>query len=345
VRRVAPLVLVAAALLAAPATGFGAVIVGSNLPAGATLTNLGNCTGVNCTYGQVAPLPAADTAAGGLSSPMDGVITKWRIRSGSSDNSVKLRILRPTGSGAFTAAGTSAVEKTVSGVALLNASLPIKSGDFLGVNNNSDALIFGQVNNASAYYWNPPLADGTNRSATGTAGSRELMVNATVEPDVDCDGKGDESQDQDTDDGPCKQGGGGGGGGGGGDTTAPVIDGLAAAPAKFKTKGKKRGTSFSYNLSEAAAVTFTIERRQGGRRVAGNCVRQTKKNRKRPACIRFTLGGALNQQGVSGKNSKRFTGKIGTKTLKPGRYRATLIGTDAAGNASAPARVSFRIVR
>jgi hypothetical protein len=41
----------------------------------------------------------------------------------------------------------------------------------------------------------------------------------------------------------------------------------------------------------------------------------------------------------------RFSGRIGRRKLAPGRYRATLGATDAAGNRAAVRRVSFTIVR
>jgi hypothetical protein len=41
----------------------------------------------------------------------------------------------------------------------------------------------------------------------------------------------------------------------------------------------------------------------------------------------------------------QFSGKIGRKTLRPGRYRASLRARDAAGNRSAVKRLKFRVVR
>ncbi len=48
--------------------------------------------------------------------------------------------------------------------------------------------------------------------------------------------------------------------------------------------------------------------------------------------------------GKTGANSIRFSGRIGSKALKPGSYRALLTATDAAGNRSAPKSASFRVV-
>jgi len=41
----------------------------------------------------------------------------------------------------------------------------------------------------------------------------------------------------------------------------------------------------------------------------------------------------------------RFSGRIGTRALRRGRYKLRLVATDAAGNRSAPRTVAFRIVR
>jgi hypothetical protein len=65
--------------------------------------------------------------------------------------------------------------------------------------------VFGTNAGATQAYWNmPPLADGSQRAATGTGASIETLVQANVEPDIDCDGKGDETQDPSLTDGPCK---------------------------------------------------------------------------------------------------------------------------------------------
>jgi hypothetical protein len=46
-----------------------------------------------------------------------------------------------------------------------------------------------------------------------------------------------------------------------------------------------------------------------------------------------------------GVNKVPFSGRIGTKKLSPGRYRAVLRATDVAGNASKTKTLTFRIVR
>jgi hypothetical protein len=154
-----------------------------------------------------------------------------------------------------------------------------------------------------------------------------------------------------------------GGGGpppGGVDRTAPSLAGSvkptlfavnprgrAESPTTDAAARKKvpKGTTFRYKLSEPARVAFVIARRERGRRVKRHCVRANRKNRKRPACTRFRRIGAFARPGGVGTNTRRFSGRIGRRSLKPGRYRATLVATDAAGNRSKPVRLRFRVVR
>jgi sugar lactone lactonase YvrE len=103
------------------------------------------------------------------------------------------------------------------------------------------------------------------------------------------------------------------------------------------------GTTFRYALSEDARVTFTIHRSFRGRKVHGRCRRRTTRNRRKKRCSRYTVVGRFAVQSKQGTNVKRFAGKIGRKSLRPGRYRATLVATDATGNRSLPERVKFRV--
>ncbi len=134
------------------------------------------------------------------------------------------------------------------------------------------------------------------------------------------------------------------------DTTAPVISRLKVSPARFqispgRRRAVKRGTVFSYRLSEAATVTFTIRRKFKGRKVSGRCVRARRVNRRKPSCVGYRRVGSFVQTAVAGRNTRRFMGRIGRKWLHPGSFRATLVATDAAGNRSKPRWVGFKIVR
>jgi uncharacterized repeat protein (TIGR01451 family) len=106
----------------------------------------------------------------------------------------------------------------------------------------------------------------------------------------------------------------------------------------------KKGTRFVYRLSEPARVLFTIERREKGRRVGTTCRKPSKSNRKRKACVRFVKVGSFAQNGKAGANTRKWSGKIRSKGLKPGTYRASLSARDVARNASSVKRISFKVV-
>jgi hypothetical protein len=111
------------------------------------------------------------------------------------------------------------------------------------------------------------------------------------------------------------------------DTQPPVITGFrstskvfAVGPARTAVTATVRGTRFRYMLSENAKVTVKILRRNG--KSAGKLTRTAKK----------------------GANTLKFSGRIGSKALKRGSYRAVITATDAAGNRSATRSVKFRVV-
>jgi uncharacterized repeat protein (TIGR01451 family) len=115
--------------------------------------------------------------------------------------------------------------------------------------------------------------------------------------------------------------GGGGGGGGGGtttpDTTAPV---LGAFAAKGKLRSGRRGRLRAV-LSEAASVRIVVARTRGKRRRVGVIVARL----------------------AAGEGVIVVPRKLKGKRLKPGLYRLTAVATDAAGNKSAPKRITVRV--
>jgi hypothetical protein len=119
------------------------------------------------------------------------------------------------------------------------------------------------------------------------------------------------------------------------DTAAPVISGFRATPALFAigrastalAARVRRGTRFRYSVTEQARVTLKIQRRLRGRRA------------------RYRTVGKLSRTARQGANRTRFTGRLGRRALRPGRYRVRITATDAAGNRSTARATRFRIAR
>jgi hypothetical protein len=107
------------------------------------------------------------------------------------------------------------------------------------------------------------------------------------------------------------------------DTTPPTV--TAASRSKPRIRAGTRSVSFRFTLSEPAQVKLTIQRRLPGR------------------SARYRTLGKLTRSGAKGANRIRFSGRIGKRSLRPGRYRALISATDAAGNRSTPKRTRFRV--
>ena len=123
------------------------------------------------------------------------------------------------------------------------------------------------------------------------------------------------------------------------DRTAPRLSELDLTRRNFRAR---RGTTAIYTVSEAASVTFRIQRRTTGRRVNGRCVKRTRSNRMRPRCVRYVrVGAPRTHQATAGENRLRLR----TRRLKAGRYRLVAIAVDLAGNRSAPVRIAFKVRR
>ena len=89
-----------------------------------------------------------------------------------------------------------------------------------------------------------------------------------------------------------------------------------------------------------------MQRKAKGRKVGGKCRAQARADRERKACTRWVrLNGSFSVDAAAGESTVPFSGRIGTRALRPGRYRLSARATDAAGNASVTVRASIRIRR
>ena len=190
-------------LALSPAGAQGAVTLGSDLSAQSNLS-------INCIDGTT--LLQTTLPARTLTSPTDGVVTRWRLKylgAPPALESPRLRVLRPAGGGQWLGAGTSPHVPFPSHGGFddppheAETRLPVRSGDQLALDVLNWPGLFAplaQDMNAALSAFGPPLRDGEQAAPGCFTGSQaELLMNADVEPDADRDGLGDESQDTDTD--------------------------------------------------------------------------------------------------------------------------------------------------
>jgi hypothetical protein len=114
------------------------------------------------------------------------------------------------------------------------------------------------------------------------------------------------------------------------------------------TRKKKRppvGTTFTFALNTQATVTLRFTTRLPGRKVGNKCVAKTRKNAKRKSCERTVTAGTMSFTGHAGTNRVVFQGRVSSsKKLEPGRYTLVVTATNSTGT-SAPASLSFTIVK
>ena len=98
-----------------------------------------------------------------------------------------------------------------------------------------------------------------------------------------------------------------------------------AAAARISSRAAVRapalGTTFSFALSESAAVRFVFLEPGAGRLVGRTCAAPTRRNAGRRRCTRALTAGTLAFAGHAGTNRVRFDGVISRRVkLRPGSY-------------------------
>jgi hypothetical protein len=119
-----------------------------------------------------------------LVSPVNGAIVRWRVQ-GAKGGPFYLRVLRPNGTGAYTAAGTSG-PATPSGAGLqtFTANIPIHAGDLIGVDptNAGDEIGLASVPGANYAFIAPPPFNESTVPPSGGVSGQEIELNAEVQP-------------------------------------------------------------------------------------------------------------------------------------------------------------------
>jgi hypothetical protein len=164
------------ATLGAAMAGASTVTVGSVMPLGFTSVEFG---AVKTQFNTALPEQGAN-----LASPVSGSVVRWRVQ-GAKGGPFHLRILRPTGTGAYTAVGTSApATPTGTGLQTFTANLPIRAGDLIGIDatNPTDEIGVASVAGASTAFIFPPPFDGSTVAPSGTGPGLEIELSAEVRP-------------------------------------------------------------------------------------------------------------------------------------------------------------------
>jgi hypothetical protein len=177
-------------LLAGPSVALGSTTIGSDLLNAAP--NNANCTG-EVDYLQTA-IPGRTLLA-----PTPGVITQWGVRD--SGGPLALRVVHQVSGETYTFIRSSSVQSgsgAGSGVQTFATRLVVAAGDGIAIDCTASSGIGFRSGLGGTYTYDsffPAPADGTSPLGSAASGT-EFMFNASIEPDADNDGFGDETQDQ-----------------------------------------------------------------------------------------------------------------------------------------------------
>ena len=188
-------VIVVTALVAAPSGASAATHVGATFTPG---------TGNSCLGGPDYELLQTGRASGpSYATPSAGVLTVWSFQADDAVQTVlTLRVFRPTGTAhQYQVIADGSELKTIpasSGLHNFLTRIPVNAGDFIGIRSTTGECAVNTLNPADTY----DRKFGT-ATAVGALGNYLFDLNgwiidisATLEPDTDNDGFGDESQDQ-----------------------------------------------------------------------------------------------------------------------------------------------------
>jgi hypothetical protein len=152
------------------------VTIGSVLPQGFAPQPFGQ---VQTEFNTTLPEKGAN-----LTSPVNGLVVRWRVQ-GAVGGPFSLRVLHPNGSGAYEATQLSnAAMPTGPGLQTFSTSLPIKSGDLVGIDptNATDEIGVATVPGATFAAIFPTPFNGATSAPSGTEDGKELELSAEVQP-------------------------------------------------------------------------------------------------------------------------------------------------------------------
>lgn len=129
------------------------------------------------------------------------------------------------------------------------------------------------------------------------------------------------------------------------DRRAPALSAIGLSRMTFATRGRRKGTKLTWVSSEAGRLLVGVERATRGWRSGSTCVARKPRRGKARRCTSYRSVGTLRVALKEDEGALTFTGKVGGKTLAPGRYRFSLVAVDAAGNRSAARTISFTVTR
>ena len=145
-----------------------------------------------------APRTFLQTAPDQYVVPSAGVITSWSYQAAASPPQLRLKVARPQGGDMFLIVGESSPQAPgPNALATYPTRISVEAGDALALTITADGECYRNV--APSYHWRNLFADpavGTSPTFDADNTGLQFDIAASLEPDADHDGFGDETQDQ-----------------------------------------------------------------------------------------------------------------------------------------------------
>ncbi len=180
------------------ALGLAAAISLFGTASASAATEIGNACKAEAGFptGTALQLTEATPNALPLASPSAGVITRWRVDvvAPGAAAEERLKVFRPTGPSAFQVVAESDPQSMSAEENVAGARIPVQAGDRVGVY-GAPFILFCEGGPGDVVGVNAEDSPIDSDPAFAEVTETRLPVVATVEPDADGDGYGDETQD------------------------------------------------------------------------------------------------------------------------------------------------------
>jgi len=225
------LLAVAVALAVAPPQASAATTLGETFPT----------TTIGCTDKTLLQTRSSGPA---YEVPSAGVLTSWTHQGNATASQLKFKVGRNAGSGMYTIVGESGLQTaTPNTLNTYPVTIPVQAGDLIGMYMSTGDSCARQPPGEWAY--ETTIGDIAPGAPTPFTSSTTVQFNlsATLEPDCDGDGLGDESQDPDASS--CPPG--------------PQATITKAPKDRVKAKRKRKRVRFAFAANEPATFECSLD--------------------------------------------------------------------------------------
>ena len=161
---------------------------------------------INTCLGEFEVLQTGRASGTSYAAPASGVITAWSFEAGAQQTVLTMRVFRPTGPDRYAVIADASELKTIpasSGLHTFSTQISVQAGDLIGIHGTSGRCATQTGNASDSYAFRMATLPVGGEGVYSTSAGFIFDISARLEPDADCDGFGDETQDPAVDPAGC----------------------------------------------------------------------------------------------------------------------------------------------